>query len=204
MNPEVKIRRGAYLPHWTREGAIYAVRFRLADSLPKAVLESWKFERQDIIRTATQMGRPLTEHEKERLDQLFSQKVEKYLDQGSGKCWLRQDRIARILAEALSFFDASHYQLLAWCIMPNHVHVVLEPMPGHDLPEILHSWKSYTAKEINKVLGTQGHLWETEYYDHLVRDERDFHAQIQYVLTNPQRAGLRNWKWVGVARASRP
>ena len=204
VSHEVKMRHGAYLPHWTRDGAIYAVRFRLADSLPKTVLDSLKFERQDIVKTAEHLGRALTPHEQERLDALHSEKVEKYLDQGSGKCWLREDRIAKIVAEALAFFDGTRYRLGAWCIMPNHVHTVVEPMRGHDLPEILHSWKSYSAKEINRVLGTKGPFWEEEYYDHLIRDERDLDAQIEYVLTNPQRAGLKNWKWVGVARASRP
>lgn len=204
VDRKLETRRGAYLPHWTREGATYAVRFRLNDSLPRNVLESWEFERQDIIGTANQMGHPLTPHEEERLDGLFSKKVDKYLHQGAGKCCLREDRIAKIVADALAFFDGSRYRLFAWCVMPNHVHVVLQPMNEHDLPGILHSWKSYTAKEINRVLGTKGQLWETEYYDHLIRDARDFHAQIEYVLTNPQRAGLIHWKWVGVARASRP
>ena len=88
--------------------------------------------------------------------------------------------------------------------MPNHVHAVLQPMPGHDLPQILHSWKSFTAKEINQRLGMQGQRWEAEYYDHLIRDERDFQAQVEYVLANPLKAGLREWKWADVARASRP
>ena len=54
------IRHGAYLPRWTREGAMYAVTFRLADSLPNPVLEYWRFDRRDIVKTARQMGRPLT------------------------------------------------------------------------------------------------------------------------------------------------
>jgi REP element-mobilizing transposase RayT len=199
----LKIRHGARLPHWTREGAAYAVTFRLDDSLPRAVVESWKFERQDIVRTARQMGRSLTRNEEERLDKLFSTKVDKYLDEGQGKSWLREDRIASIVAGALSFFHGNRYRLFAWCVMPNHVHVVLQPMDGHELPEILHSWKSYTAKQINKALRTRGQFWETEYYDHLIRDEQDFQAQVEYVLANPGKAGLKDWRWVGVARASR-
>jgi REP element-mobilizing transposase RayT len=167
-------------------------------------LDSLRFEKQDIVRTAKQLGRPLTRHEKQRLDALSSVKVDKYLDEGSGKCWLREDRIAKIVADAVAFFDGTRYHLSAWCVMPNHVHAVLQPMNCYQLPKILHSWKSYTAKEINKVLGTTGQFWETEYYDHLIRDEKDLRAQIDYVRTNPQRAGLKNWKWVGVARASRP
>jgi REP element-mobilizing transposase RayT len=202
--PYLKVRQGARLPHGTRQGATYAVTFRLADSLPKSVLESWTFERQDIIRTAKQMGRPLTSHEKLRLEKVFAEKVEKYLDEGLGASLMRDSRIASIVANALTFFDGTRYDLLAWCVMPNHVHVALRPLGGHDLPGILHSWKSHTAKEINKLLGSRGQVWETEYYDHMIRDERDLQAQVDYVLANPRRAGLEDWKWVGVARASRP
>jgi REP element-mobilizing transposase RayT len=203
-NPGLKIRHGARLPHWTRDGAAYAVTFRLADSLPKSVLEWWEFERSDLVRTAQQLGRPLTSHEEKRLDVLFSKRVDKYLDEGQGKCRLREDRIAAVVARALEFFDGSRYRLFAWCVMPNHVHAVLQPLPGHELPQILHSWKSYTAKEINKLLEIKGEFWGIEYYDHLIRDERDFSAQIEYALANPSKAGLQNWKWSGGARASRP
>ncbi len=203
-DPKLKIRQGARLPHWTREGGTYAVTFRLDDSLPKAVAESWRFERQDIIRTAKKMRRLLTSHEEKRLQKLFSEKVENYLDEGRGKSWMRDDRIAKVVADALGFFDTIRYRLVAWCVMPNHVHVVLEPIGRYDLPEILHSWKSFTAKRINKILGADGQLWETEYYDHMIRDEKDLRAQIEYIVANPPRAGLKDWKWVGVARASRP
>jgi REP element-mobilizing transposase RayT len=200
----LKIRRGARLPHWTREGATYAVTFRLADSLPKAVLESWKFARQDILRTAEQQGRALTAYECKQLDMLFSERVDRYLDEGGGRCWLREAPLAKIVADALRFFDGDRYRLSAWCVMPNHVHVVMEPMNGYELPRILHSWKSYTANEVNKVLQTSGRFWETEYYDHLVRDERDFQAQVAYVLANPRKAALRDWKWVGTGSPSHP
>ena len=196
-DPDLEIRHGARLPHWTREGASYAVTFRLADSLPKSVLESWDFERSDLIRSAQQLGRRLTSYEERRLDALFSRKVDKYLDEGQGECRLGEDKIAALVASAFEFFDESRYRLFAWCVMPNHVHVVLQPLPGHELPQILHSWKSYTAKEINKLLGIKGALWEVEYYDHLIRNERDFKAQIEYVLANPSKAGLQNWKWRG-------
>ncbi len=79
---ELTIRHGARLPHWTREGATYAVVFRLGGSLPSATVDSWRFERQDIIRTAKKMGRPLTAHEQGRLDNLYSEKVERYLAEG--------------------------------------------------------------------------------------------------------------------------
>jgi len=193
----IKIRQGAYLPHWTREGAIYAVTFRLADSLPKSVVQSWEFERLDIVRTAQQMNRPLNLAEERRLQKLFSDRVEAYLDAGAGACWMQRDDVAGQVAGALLHFEGTRYRLAAWCVMPNHVHTVTQPIPGYELPGIVHSWKSFTGLEANRLLGRTGQFWQPEPYDHLIRDEDDFRRQVDYVLTNPKRAGLKNWKWVG-------
>ena len=189
-------REGAYLPHWTRDGATYAITFRMGDSLPQPVLEAWLLERRNIVRTAQQMGRPLSEHEEKRLRELHSDRVETYLDAGHGACWLRQPAVAQVVADALRYFDSQRYRLHAWCVMPNHVHVIAEPFPGHTLPSILHSWKSFTAKVANRLLGRTGEFWQEEYYDHLIRDEEDYaHAQ-RYLSENPGKAGLKNWQWV--------
>ncbi len=193
----IRIRYGAYLPHWTREGATYAVCFRLADSLPESVVETWKFERDDIVKTAKQMNRPLSAHEQDRLHQLFSERVEKFLDEAQGECWMQREEVAAVVAGALRHFDGQRYRLVAWCVMPNHVHVIVQPLPGYDLAGIVHSWKSYSSKEANRALGRSGEFWQPEYYDHLIRDEQDLIRQIEYVLTNPLRAGLENWRWVG-------
>ena len=212
---EIKRRRGAYLPHWTRDGAWYAVTFRLWDSLPQHVIESWLFERKNIVKTAEQMKRALSEHEERRLAHLYSERVESYLDAGYGSCYMKDKRVAALVTSGLHHFDGQRYSLAAWCVMPNHVHVVVQPFAGRknkggtpvphtELPDILHSWKSFTAKKANKLLGRSGYFWQAEYYDHLIRDEADFAHAIKYVLENPVKAGLKNWKWVGVARASRP
>ncbi len=192
----IKKRQGTYLPHWTREGAAYAVTFRLGDSLPQAVLKTWLAERQNIVRTAEHMGRPLSEQEQQRLQKLHSERVETYLDAGHGECWLRQPAIAQLVADALRHFDGQRYRLHAWCIMPNHVHVIVEPLPGHALPALLHSWKSFTAKAANRLLGRTGEFWQTEYYDHLIRDEGDYAHALSYLLENPIVAGLSDWPWV--------
>jgi len=193
----LQIRQGAYLPHWTRGGAIYAVNFRLADALPHHVLQEWLAERDDIIETAAQMNRPLSAAELARLDQLHSEKVEGYLDAGHGSCVLRADDIAAIVAEALQYFDGKRYELLGWCIMPNHVHGVVKPLPGFDLTTIMQTWKSRTAKTINKRLGRVGTLWQPEYYDHLVRGDEDLARQIEYAWSNSDKAGLEDWQWRG-------
>ena len=193
----ISIRHGAYLPHWTRDGAVYSIIFHLADSLPKSALQAWEFERRDIIQTAGRMNRPLAPHEESRLEKLFSERVETYLDMGAGNCWMRRDDVAAVVAEAIQHFDSQRYCLFAWCVMPNHAHVVAQPLQGYELPDIVHSWKSYSAKKANRLIGRTGQFWQAEPYDHLIRNEQDFCHQVEYVLLNPVRAGLKNWKWVG-------
>ncbi len=193
----LQIREGAYLPHWTRANSIYAVTFRLADSLPSHVLESWRVERDAILNNAKQQDRHLTEHEVKQLERLYSERVERFLDSGAGECWLKQDRIAKIVADALHHFDSQRYRLFAWCVMPNHVHVVVQPLPGFELPNILHSWKRHTAKQANAVLARSGEFWQAEYYDHLIRGEEDLSHSLHYVWQNPDHTGIQNWLWRG-------
>jgi REP element-mobilizing transposase RayT len=210
----LRIRQGARLPHWTKQGSTYSVTFRLYDSLPQKILAAWRFEREDVIKIAQKMKRPLSMHEERRLHELHSERVEKYLDAGHGACWMKKDRVAQIVAQTLLHFDSQRYDLSAWCVMPNHVHVVVRPHAGQELPGIVHSWKSFSAKAANKVLKRKGRFWQVEYYDHLIRDEADFQHCVDYVLRNPQQAGLTGWRWVSstgvppvrdrVARASRP
>jgi Rad3-related DNA helicase/REP element-mobilizing transposase RayT len=191
------IRQGAYLPHWTRRGAIYSICFRLADSLPREVVEAWIAQRRSIIAASEQAERPLTDEEQSRLRQLFSERVEKQLDAGHGSCSLRLPAVAQLMAEALRYFHGERYRLLAWCVMPNHVHAVIQPMPGYDLPRILHTWKSRTAREANRLLNRAGEFWQPEYYDHLIRNEEELSRAIHDVWSNPQTAGLGNWRWRG-------
>jgi REP element-mobilizing transposase RayT len=201
FDSSIQKRYGAYLPHWTRDGAWYAVTFRLWDSIPKPILDFWRNERENIIKTAKQMNRLFGRHELERLNYLYSEKIECYLDRGAGSCYMKDNRIAKLVADAVTHFESQRYDLAAWCVMPNHVHAVLNPRTSHKLSEILHSWKSFTAKEANKLLKRQGSFWQTEPYDHLIRDRADFLHAVRYVLANPRKANLSNWPWVGIGES---
>jgi Rad3-related DNA helicase/REP element-mobilizing transposase RayT len=191
----IQIRHGAYLPHWTKSGAVYAIDFRLADALPKSVLEAYVADRNAILENARQQNRTVSPHEAEELDRLHSQRIEKFLDSGTGECLLAKDEIATIVRDALKRSDGIWYRLLAWSIMPNHVHVVAQTMPGGDLSKILQSWKGSSAREINRVLGRDGTVWMSEYYDHLIRDEADLVHAVEYAWANPDHANLQNWPW---------
>jgi Rad3-related DNA helicase/REP element-mobilizing transposase RayT len=188
-----RAREGRYLPHWTAADATYAVTFRLADSLPAGVVGSWRLERDQILENARQQGRELSNNELYRLRDLHHERIERLLDDARGECWLRREDIGGVVARSLRHFDGDRYRLIAWCVMPNHVHAVVTPFPNYDLPAILHSWKSYSAHVINDILRRDGAVWQDEYYDHLVRDEADLNRAIDYVWKNPEEAGLTNW-----------
>jgi Rad3-related DNA helicase/REP element-mobilizing transposase RayT len=192
------VRQGAHLPHWTMCGSVYAVNFRLADSLPAAVVKQWIAERLSIIQNSKEQNRPLTREEEARLDKLHSERVEKYLDAGHGACYLGKSDVAAMVAAALHHFDEKRYRLLAWCIMPNHVHAVLQPLGNHTLSQILHSWKGFTGHAANKMLATQGKFWMEESYDRIIRDEDELVHAVEYAWSNPDSAGLEDWKWRGM------
>ena len=185
------------LPHLKREGGNYFVTFRQAGTLPKEVLLRFKQERDSIIQQATAAKRPLTWHEQEELFRWYSSRVDKYLDAGHGTCHLRDPELA---AGAIRYFDGQRYELRAWVVMLNHAHVVVWPMPGHLLSDILHSWKSFTSHEINKRLPTKVvPFWQGESYEHLIRDDEDLHRCCHYTLMNPVNASLcarpEDWLW---------
>jgi len=197
VDHQVHKRNGAYLPHWTQTAAIYAVTFRLADSLPAGVLERWRVERDKIVHPGQTQGQELTSHQQRELARLYCDSVESYLNAGHGQCYLREPKVAELVANALKHFDGERYDLIAWAVMPNHVHAILKPYQGIELPDILRSWKSYTANKANELLRRTSAFWQSEYYDHLIRDQEDFDHQVNYVLSNPNKAGLSDWPWVG-------
>ncbi len=192
------------LPHWEKESATYFVTFRLADSLPKTILDRIESERRATVRTANQLHRPLSVDERKRIQHLSSPRIEQFLDGGVGACHLRKPPIADKIAATLWYFDRKRYSLFAWCIMPNHVHAVLKLFPGQTLPQIMHSWKSFTAKRANNLLGLHGTFWQREYFDHLIRNDGELRRAIQYVVANPEKARLQHWRWVWMCGQDAP
>jgi REP element-mobilizing transposase RayT len=123
--------------------------------------------------------------------------AERCLDQGLGHCYLRDSRVAKIVTAALQHFRDQRYRLLSWCVMPNHVHALLCPLADNKLETILHSWKSYSALQANRLLKRAGEFWQREYFDHFVRNEPSIHKISRYILQNPEKAGLTNWPYKG-------
>jgi REP element-mobilizing transposase RayT len=188
------------LPHLKKEGALYFVTFRLADSLPVHETARLKQERSVILDQARSARRPLSWHEEQALLAWYCDRVEALLDAGCGACWLSKPEVADLITGAVRFFAGQRYDLRAWVVMPNHVHALVLPMPGHTLSEILHSWKSYTSKEAKKLLGrADSDFWQSESFDHWVRDDEERTRLAAYIENNPIKAGLcarpEDWKW---------
>jgi putative DNA methylase len=177
-------RSRGYLPHLETSAATYFVTFRLADSLPTTLLLWWKNELQHKINLDKAKAEIFT-HE-------YNYKIEKYIDSGYGNCWLKDPEIAAIVKNAVRYFDRERYVLHAWTIMPNHVHVLFTLLEGRSLSEILHSWKSFTAKRVNQLRGLSGRFWQPEYFERLIKRERQFEFTLRYILNNPVKAGLCN------------
>ncbi len=176
------------LPHWRQSGTTYFVTFRLADSLPQDKMRQLRNERENWLKRHPEPRSPSDIAEYHRL---FSKKIEEWLDAGAGSCVLAQPNVAAIVADALKHFHGKRYILGEWVVMPNHVHVVITPLGEHHLSDILHSWKSFTANAINKVLQRSGELWQHESYDHIVRSAKQLERIEQYIRENPVKAGVK-------------
>jgi REP-associated tyrosine transposase len=217
------------LPHIHSPGANLFVTFRLAGSIPKQVLRQWKserdwldFEMKRVSKEASQTKKlEVAKHEKRlrAFHRAWFVKFEDILDKAQdGPTWLRDERVAKLVADSLECRDGNVYRLHVYCIMPNHVHVVFAPSLNEEslrekstvrglryeskdppLDVIMHSLKSYTANEANKLCARSGQFWEVESYDHVIRSEAEYRRIRSYVLNNPVKAGLvktwRDWRW---------
>jgi len=179
---------GRNLPHWRQEGTTYFVTFRLADSVPAVRIKQFLAEREEWLALHPE---PRLEADEREYHEKFANRFENWLDTGAGSCVLRQPQAAEKVAAALRHFDGERYALGHFVVMPNHVHVLVRPLAGHTLSEILKSWKSFTAREINQSLGRTEALWQDESFDHIVRTPQALEQFTEYIRQNPAKAGLK-------------
>ncbi len=199
-----------YLPHI--EGKQYQmITFRLYDSVPREVVDGWK-ETLSLMGSLTSSQREQREPRghlfstyKTEADRLLAL-LDKYEDAGYGSSVLKDDKVAKIVHDAIFFYHGKKYNVISWCIMPNHVHVLIEVMKNISLSSILHSWRSFSSNEINKVLNRSGRLWMPEYFDRFIRDNEHFNNVVNYIHNNPVKAGLvkeaREYKWSSAGYAN--
>ena len=181
-----------YLPHRDEPGLTQFVTFHLADSFPESLRSKW-------------------EHFAKIEDDCEQREViEAYLDKGRGECHLRRPEIAKLVEDNFRQFwgccgsqtrapeAPARYELRAWVVMPNHVHVLFE-VGAVSMAEIVGAWKKHTGRLANKLLGKQGAFWAEDYFDTYMRDAEHERRTIHYIENNPTKAKLvldpKDWPW---------
>lgn len=185
-----------YLPHYHNRETTQSVTYRLADALPQSKLR--------------QIEKELAGTAPGKMDAARRKKIEAWLDAGTGGCALRHPALASLMRDTLLKWHGDRYRLHAWCIMPNHVHVLMTTREA--LSKIVQSWKSYTGrwalkKNAELGLGVPGKaLWMREYWDRYIRDADHFDSVRHYIEHNPVAAGLckraADWPWSSVSAGS--
>jgi len=187
VDPDAPVQTRRRLPHWEQRDVTYFITFRLADAIPQKLLRQSKEELETWRKFHPEPWDTSTKYEYQKR---FHDAREEWLDQGHGECILRQPQIAALIASSMRHFDGNHYALDSFVIMPNHVHVLVRPHDGCSLSEILHAWKSFSTKEINKLRRRTGTVWQDENYDRMVRDFAELERYRSYIKSNPEAAKL--------------
>jgi putative transposase len=176
------------LPHWQQSGATYFVTWRLADSLPKALLTTHYQEREQWCR---QHPPPWSEAIETDYHRRFSTRLDAWLDAGHGSCLLRCPQHAQRVADTLQHFEGQRTALVSFVVMPNHVHVIFVLHPQWQLEQIVHSWKRHSSLAIHRATGQNGVLWMKDYFDRLIRDPEHLSRCVRDVRRNAEKAQLK-------------
>jgi predicted GIY-YIG superfamily endonuclease/REP element-mobilizing transposase RayT len=166
------------LPHWRQGAVTYFVTFRTADSLPQEKLKLWQSEREQWL---AQHPEPHDEDAKREYYERFPERLEHWLDQGYGACRLKEPALRKLVQDALRHFDGERYNLDEFVVSANHVHALVTPRHGRELTDILHSWKSFTANQINRQTAQSGAFWQKESFDHIVRSPAQLERIREYI-----------------------
>lgn len=167
--------QGRKLPHFDAGGYTQDLTIRLADSLPREVLGTLEEELRDLR----------VDKDLERM-----RRIEEWLDKGSGRCILREVECARLVSDSIKFLDGKRYELHAWVVMPNHVHILARFEEGQSLQAAMHSLKSFTGHALKKLHPEMPEIWQSETFDRYIRNEDHYLRKIEYIQMNPVEAKL--------------
>ncbi len=185
-----------YLPHIQPVDAVLFVTYSIKFEYPKSFYENLKRKKEEFFKSLKHIPK---EDRKEKINN-FNKIQFDITDNFIAKFtkspkWLNNSQIADIIKNSLFFKHDKEYNLICYCIMPNHVHILIKPLlktkdKPYSIAGIMKNHKSFTAIESNKILKRNGQFWHRGYYDHYIRDENEFYNVIRYILNNPVKAGL--------------
>ncbi len=202
------------LPHIQPKDSLFFITFRLFGSLPANIITALREEYESEVRLLKEESQARRDHfDPSVLHRWYFERFDEFLEKYSdGPQYLLKNEVALTVADSLHFWSGKRYTLVAFCIMPNHVHLIIDiggfqiteykNKSSYKLSRIMETLKGYTAKSANKILSRTGSFWQKESYDHVVRDGNELNRIIRYVMDNPVKAGLVNnpeeWKWTYV------
>jgi type I restriction enzyme R subunit len=193
------------LPHWRQDGSTYFATFRLGDSIPKFILLKWQEEdflwlkaKGVEVNGAEHRSAELPEELREEFARRSARRMHVELDECHGSCLFRKPEIRKVLAEALEHFHGERWWIGDYVIMPNHVHLLVQPICGKNgaelrstaLENILGAVKGFVSTHLSKQGIKEGKLWQQENYDRLVRDRVELDVWRKYIRENPSKANL--------------
>ncbi|MBD5281753.1 MAG: hypothetical protein HDR87_09885 [Bacteroides sp.] len=171
------------MTHWEQYDTVQFITFRLADSLPQSVIAEIK-ERQELFKR--NFREPWDEETLRRYNAIASPLEKELLDNGYGDCVLKNPEVRHIVIDTLLLDNGEKYDLWSLVIMPNHVHMLISVKKNYKLHQIIGSFMSITSHKINKILNRKGKLWQSKYYDRLIRNENHFEICRAYIANNPR------------------
>ena len=200
-----------HLPHYQPNYATYHIVFRLAGSLPANVVEELKTKKEHSRKRVDKIDEGIKELQSSSNGWSYFEKYEEFINRAStGPKWLNQLEVANVVKDAIHYRDKNEYDLFAYCIMTNHVHMIIELISSDDnngrdgvstymVTKIVGSLKKHTALVANKILKRSGAFWQHESYDHVIRNGEELEKTIWYILNNPVKAGFvsewNQWQW---------
>lgn len=196
--------RRRHLPHWTVADRTYFVTIRLKGSLPAAVVDELRCERETLL------ARNPSSDEIDRARQREFLRIEANLDAAkSGARFLDSGSLADLVCKAFEWLESQKGWIVhALCVMPNHVHGVMRNTQSRndELNRDMGILKGFTAREANRLLKRTGQpFWADENFDHWCRNDEKLRDAVRYTALNPVKAGLaaswRNWPWTRVGQA---
>lgn len=201
--PKIVEKHRRILPHLQEEQHIIFITWRLAFTLPKALLDM-QTSLQNLLEeiragTHRDIGGHYTEYVKQLLE--FDEYLGKYELEGLSLC---ENGIGEMISKAFKFYDGSLYEMHSFCVMPNHVHMLIRPLQDtpiwyHRVSDIVKRIKTYTSRQINQKQKHQGTVWQPDYFDRFIRNPENYYNVVRYIMNNPVKAGLaqrlEDWKY---------
>ena len=186
------------LPHFYEENAVYDITFRLVNTIPRHIF-------QDYIIIKEQLKKQGKDKD---LYRVYNDNIGEYLDDtANSKSWLANTEVQAEVLSAIYFHHKKSFYVIAFCIMPNHVHLIVNTLGFSYSPlgKTLGSIKQFSARKANLILQRKGQFWHHESYDHMVRSRNELAERVKYVKNNPVKSGLvKSWKdWKGTFVDSR-